>query len=206
MECMGALENLIHGIPRELPVLVKTALIHAQFESIHPFLDGNGRIGRLLITLQLCAEGVLDEPMLYLSLYFKKRRSEYYAVLQQLRTEGDWEAWLRFFVRGVQETADLAVRTARRLAKLFDEDRQRIQSLRKAAGSALRVHHALQRKPISSIPKLAKATELSLPSVTHAIENLQRLGIVKELTGNKRGRLFGYQQYIRILSEGTEPL
>jgi Fic family protein len=206
MDCMGALENTIHGKLQELPVLIRMALVHAQFEFIHPFLDGNGRLGRLLITLQLCAESVLDSPMLYLSLYFKKRRDDYYSLLQQIRTDGDWEQWLLFFMNGVKETADLAVHAAKCLTDLFERDREAIQSIGKAAGSALRVQHALQKNPISSIQKLAKVTGLTIPTTTLALEKLYNLGIVKELTGLKRGRLFAYRKYISVLSEGTEPL
>ncbi|MBI3951193.1 MAG: Fic family protein [Acidobacteria bacterium] len=206
MECMGKLEKFLHNDPVKTPVLIKAALAHVQFETIHPFLDGNGRLGRLLITFLLCAESVLSEPMLYLSLYFKQHREEYYDLLQLVRTEGDWEEWLRFFFTGVVETAEQATQTSRDLLKLFETDRQRIQSIGRAASSALRVHHFLQAHPIVSIPKLATALGLTVPTVTASITHLQKLGIIRELTGYRRNRLFAYEPYIKILSEGTEPL
>jgi Fic family protein len=201
---MSALEKFLHDQPSRTPVLIKAALAHVQFESIHPFLDGNGRVGRLLITLLLCAENVLHEPLLYLSLYFKQHREEYYRLLQQVRIDGDWEAWLAFFLTGVKETAEQAVQTAQRLAKMFERDRGRLQDIGKSAGSALRVHHALQKKPILSIAKAAQMTKLSMPTTTLAFNSLVKLGLARELTGQRRNRMFGYTQYLNILSEGTE--
>jgi cell filamentation protein, protein adenylyltransferase len=206
IECMGALENFLHGEPEPFPILVRSALAHVQFETIHPFLDGNGRLGRLLITFLLCKNNVLLEPTLYLSLYFKTHRQEYYDLLQKVRLEGDWESWLAFFVDGVKETSEQAVITAKNLTSLFDDDRKKIQKLGQAAGSALRVHQALQINPIASIAKLASSTTLTVPTVTNSLTRLTKLGIVKELTGAQRGRTFGYSMFIKILSEGTEPL
>src|SRR5450432_2357605 len=145
MECMGQLELFFHDENTGLPPLVKAGLAHVQFESIHPFLDGNGRLGRLLITLMLCADGALKAPMLYLSLYFKQRRQKYYDLLQGVRDRGDWETWVEFFLTGVAETADEAVGTARQLLTLFDEDRVRIRAMGRSAASMLRVHDLLQR-------------------------------------------------------------
>lgn len=206
LDCLGALEKFLHNDPVKTPLLIKAALAHVQFETIHPFLDGNGRLGRLLITFLMCAEGVLSKPMLYLSLYFKTHREEYYDLLQRVRTEGDWEAWLRFFFTGVLETATQAIQTSNRLLKLFDDDRQRIQKIGKAAGSTLRVHHYLQRHPITAIGDAAKGLTLTVPTVTTAMMRLKSLGIVHEMTGKSRNRLFAYQPYIKLLSEGTEPL
>jgi Fic family protein len=207
LECMGALEKFLHDDPEPSPLLLKAALAHVQFETIHPFLDGNGRLGRLLITFLLCAEGALSEPLLYLSLYFKTHRQKYYDLLQSVRTEGDWEGWVGFFANGVKQTAEQAVQTARTLVRLFEDDRRKIQARTgRAAGSALRVHHALQQKPIATISQLAESTGLTVPTVTTAIGNLQRLGIVGQLKNRKRGRRFRYTEYLRILSEGTEPL
>jgi Fic family protein len=206
MECLGALEKFLHNEPVRTPLLIKAALAHVQFETIHPFLDGNGRLGRLLITFILCAEGALTQPMLYLSLYFKTHRQEYYDLLQRVRTDGDWESWLSFFVRGVKETAESAVQTANALVNLFEADRQRIQSIGRVAGSALRVHRALQRTPVLSVGKAAQMTGLTVPTVTASLLALEKAGIARELTGQQRGRLFGYQQYIDVLSQGTEPL
>ncbi len=200
--CMADLEKFLHDKPTKTSTLVKAALSHVQFETIHPFLDGNGRVGRLLITLLLCAENVLAEPLLYLSVYLKEHRARYYELLQRVRTEGDWEAWLEFFARGVLESAEQAVATARRIGTLFVEDRERIQSLR-AAGSALRVHQALQRQPILSISVAAERTQLSTPTVMKAVASLERLGIARELTGKRRNRLFGYDRYIATLELKT---
>ncbi len=177
MECLGALEKFLHDDPVQTPTLIKAALAHVQFESIHPFLDGNGRVGRLLITLLLCAEGAISEPLLYLSLYLKSHRSAYYDLLQQMRDTGDWEKWLRFFLEGVRETAEDATRTTRAILKLFADDREQIETLGRAAPSALRVFRHLQAKPLLSIPKTAEELQLSAPTAATALQHLQRLGI-----------------------------
>lgn len=206
MTCMGALEKFLHNDPVRTPVLIKAALTHAQFETIHPFLDGNGRIGRLLITLLLCVEGALSEPILYLSLYFKTHRQEYYERLQRVRTDGDWEGWLRFFLHGAMEAADQAVQTSQAILKLFDQDARKIETLGRSAGSVLRVHHFMREKPLTSIPKAADRLTLSAPTVAQALRQMQELGIVRERTGRKRDRLFVYDTYLKLLDEGTEPL
>ena len=206
MDCLGPFEKFLHDDPVPTPVLLKAALAHVQFETIHPFLDGNGRLGRLLITFLLCNEGVLREPSLYLSLYFKIHRAEYYDRLQSVRIDGDWEGWLRFFLTGVSDSAQQAVSTARSLLTLFEHDRQRIQQLGRSAGTAARLHHLLEQKPIVSIPSAAKSLELSRPTATGGLERLQALGIVRELTGKRRNRMFVYDEYLRVLSEGTEPI
>jgi Fic family protein len=202
-ECMSALERFLHDDPIHMPVLVKTALAHAQFETIHPFLDGNGRLGRLLITLLLQHERVLKEPILYLSLFFKKHRAQYYELLQRTRTHGDWESWIAFFADGVRETAESAVATARRLLDLFAADRARIEEQGRSSASPLQVHHALQRRPVATIRGLASATKLSVPTVTAALGVLEKLEIVAELTGRRRNRYFSYQRHLEILAEGT---
>ncbi len=206
MECMGKLEEFLHDKPSKTELLVKAALAHVQFETIHPFLDGNGRLGRLLITFLFCAGGALAQPMLYLSLYFKKNRHDYYGLLQQVRLEGDWESWISFFATGVRDTADSAVKTANALANMFERDRQRIGGMGRIAGSALRVHRALQEHPVISLGGIAEATALSIPTVTATLNALTDLGIVSELTGHRRYRLYGYKEYIDKLNEGTEPL
>jgi Fic family protein len=202
-ECMAELELFLHDAHERTPVLLKAALAHVQFETIHPFLDGNGRVGRLLITLLLVSQGVLREPLLYLSLYFKTNRSTYYDLLQRVRTHGDWEAWLSFFVRGVHETAEGAVATAQRLAQMFKEDRERIQSLGRTSGSALRVHYALQHHPVQTIATATERTGLTVPTVTAVMKTLENAGIVRELTGKQRGRVFAYDRYLKALDEGT---
>jgi Fic family protein len=206
MECMGALEVFLHEERPELPTLVKAALAHVQFETIHPFLDGNGRLGRLLITFLLCAAGALREPILYLSLYFKSNRQRYYDLLQRVRETGDWETWLEFFLAGVRETADQAAETARRILALFEADRRKLEDLGRPAASALRLHQFMQTRPIISIPAAARKMSLSAPTVTKSIEHMMKLGLLREITGRQRRRLFVYDPYLAILNEGTEPL
>jgi Fic family protein len=205
-DCMSQLESFLHDRASGLPLLVKAALAHVQFETIHPFLDGNGRVGRLLIPLLLCQADILSQPLLYLSLYFKQNREEYYRLLDQVRTEGDWEAWLDFFLTGVQTTATGAVATARRLVELFNADVARVQGGGRAAGSALRVHAALRERPVISLGEVCRRTDLSFPAATTGMSVLLKLGIARELTGKRRNRLFAYDRYLQILSEGTEPL
>jgi Fic family protein len=203
-DCMGALERFIHADDDGLPVLVRAGLAHVQFETIHPFLDGNGRVGRLLITLLLCNAGVLRAPLLYLSLYLKERRNTYYDLLDVVRREGDWERWLSFFIDGVRQTADSAVTTTKRLGTVFEEDRELIIGVGRRAGSALRVHDALKVRPLASIQDLAARSGLSFPAAAAALEVLGELDIVSERTGRRRNRIFAYDQYLAILSEGTE--
>jgi len=206
MEALDRFERFLHDDKQCLPLLVEAGLVHVQFESIHPFLDGNGRLGRLLITLLLCAKGALKQPLLYLSLYFKTHRSQYYDHLQRVRTEGAWEEWLKYFLEGTATTAQEAAETATRILSLFSRDRQKIQKLGRSAASALRVHECLQRKPIANIAGTAKALKISIPTVTVALNHLVRIGIVEEVTGKRRDRIFTYSRYFNIVSEGTEPL
>jgi len=204
-ECMGELERFLHDGRAALPVLALAALAHVQFESIHPFLDGNGRVGRLLITLLLVDAGVLRAPLLYLSLYLKSRRDEYYRRLDAVRADGDWEGWLRFFLEGVRDTADQAVATAHRLVRLVEGDRLQIQGKGRAAGSALRVHQALTERPILTLGEAAARTGRSFPAVANGMRVLEDAGLVRELTGRRRDRLYGYEGYLEILREGTDP-
>jgi len=205
-ECMGDLERFLHDEDTPLPMLVKAALAHVQFETIHPFLDGNGRVGRLLVTLLLCDTGALAQPLLYLSLYLKQNRAEYYRLLDQVRTDGDWEAWLDFFLEGVRTTAAGAVSAAQRLVELFNSDADHIQGNGRAAGSALRVHAALRERPVISLKEICRRTGLSFPAATTGMNALLQLGVARELTGKRRNRLFAYDRYLNVLSEGTEPL
>ncbi|MFH1892766.1 MAG: Fic family protein [Candidatus Zixiibacteriota bacterium] len=204
--CMGDLEKFLHNKPMKTTALLKAALVHPQFEAIHPFLDGNGRLGRLLITLLFCEDGTLKEPMLYLSLFFKTNRERYYELLQKTRMHGDWEEWVEFFITGVRETATQAVETANSLNRLFEEDKKEIGTLGQSANSAYRVHDMLQQRPIASIPRVAKMSGLSIPTVGTALRRLESLGIAQEITGNRRNKLFTYKKYLKILNEGTEPL
>jgi cell filamentation protein, protein adenylyltransferase len=205
-ECMAALEKFLNAENDALPVVVRAGLAHVQFETIHPFLDGNGRVGRLLITFLFCHTGVLREPLLYLSLYFKQHRQEYYDLLDRVRRDGDWEAWLTFFLEGVRVTADGAVATAQRVTETFREDRLRIEPAGRRAGSALRVHEALKSRPILSLNAIRERTKLSFPAVSTAMDLLVEFGIARELTGKRRNRLFVYDRYLAILNEGTEAL
>jgi len=206
MNCLGALEKFMHDDPVATPALIKAALVHVQFETIHPFLDGNGRLGRLLITFLLCAEGVLNEPLLYLSLYFKENRSEYYDHLQSVRRTGDWEGWMRFFLRGVKQTADQAVSSARRLRDLFAADLEKITAVGRAAANIIRIHQQLQLQPVTSVNTIAAKLDMAVNTARSALTQMQTLGIVREITGGKYGRLYAYDAYLTILSEGTEPL
>ncbi len=204
--CLDALERFMHESESRLPALIKAGLLHVQFETIHPFLDGNGRIGRLLVTLYLCINGVLRKPLLYLSLYLKTHRTDYYRLLQEVREHGAWEAWLDFFLAGVGDTANQAFDAATRIVDLFKEDRERITAESDRAGSTLRVHDLFQQNPFLTANQLVERTGLSAPTVNAVLADLERLGVVDEITGRKRGRVFGYRRYLAILSEGTEPL
>ena len=208
LNCLGAWENFLHDRPVPTPLLIKAALAHVQFETIHPFLDGNGRVGRLLIALLLHSGEALREPLLYLSLYFKQHRSRYYELLQSVRLTGDWEAWLEFFFSGVEQTANQATATAHDLWKLASADEVRIQTLGRAAGSALRVHRLMQKTPITSIAAASTGLQLTVPAVTSALGRLQSLGIVVELTGGRRNRLFAYLAFLNRLNveeSGSQP-
>ena len=204
--CLDALERFIHEDGSQLPALIKAGLLHVQFETIHPFLDGNGRIGRLLVTLYLCVNGVLRKPLLYLSLYLKTHRADYYRLLQEVRENGNWEAWLDFFLAGVAETANQAFEAATRIVDLFKEDRERITNESDRAGSTLRIHDLFQQNPFLTSNQLVRQTGLSAPTVNAALADLEKMGIVEEITGRKRGRVFSYQRYLAILGEGTDPL
>jgi len=205
-DCMGDLEKYIHEKNKPLPLLIRAALAHVQFETIHPFLDGNGRLGRLLITLMLQAEGALREPVLYLSLFLKTHRDTYYDLLQQVRKSGDWEAWLEFFLIGVQETSDQAAETAKSILELFEADRLAIEGLGRPAGSALQVHQYVQTKPLISVAEAKTAMAISAPTIRKSIDHLVDLGILVEMTGKRRDRIFVYDKYVATLSQGTEPI
>ncbi len=201
-EALDYFEKFLHGGAEEFPVLVQCALIHVQFESIHPFLDGNGRMGRLLITLLLVERGVLVKPLLYMSLFLKQNRDEYYALLQQVRHEGDWESWVLFFLRGVASTAEKAVKLAKDLLSLHERDTRKLEDIGGRRGSALQVLSCLQEMPYTSPRRLADASGLSINTVVSSLEILKSKGIVSEATG-RRGRLFLYYDYIRLMDEGA---
>jgi Fic family protein len=204
--CMSDLEKFIHEEGPTLPLLIRAGLLHVQFETIHPFLDGNGRMGRLLITLLLCAANTLRDPLLYLSIYLKRNREQYYVLLMEVRQRGDWEAWLKFFLRGVQETADEAVNAARRILRLFERDRERVSGLGRKAGSALRAYDFLRQRAFVTVGHASQQLGLSYPTAATAMGRLVELGIAREVTGGRRNQVYGYTDYVAILSEGTEPL
>ena len=206
MECLDHFEKFLHDESVQLPALVKAGLAHVQFETIHPFLDGNGRLGRLLIIFTLCAEGILKEPLLYLSLYFKANRQAYYTHLQSVRETGDWESWIRFYLTGIIDTASQATETAQAIMQLFEADRTRIETSGKSKATALKIHAYLQRHPVSGTPSIRKKTKLSQPTVMRGLYALESLGIAREVTGKKRHKLFVYDAYLDVLSKGTEPL
>jgi Fic family protein len=208
-EMMRALDNLerfLHDETGHTPTILKAGLAHAQFETIHPFLDGNGRIGRLLISLLFGVEGILTQPFFYLSLYFKEHRRGYYDALQRVRTDGDWEGWLRFYLIGVEAVARQATDTALALRTLFEEDRQRVMALGRAAVSAARVYDFLRQRIVVSIPRAAAELGLTWPTVNAAMQRLETLGIAREMTGRARDRLYVYTRQLELLDGGTEPL
>jgi Fic family protein len=196
---MSDLEKFLHDDPEPTPILVKAALAHVQFETIHPFLDGNGRMGRLLITLLLCSEKVLQQPLLYLSLYFKQNRDAYYDHLQRVRTEGAWEAWLEFFLEGVIAVASSATETAGRIRQLVESDRSKVHGLGRGAASALRVHELAGRRIMLTAGGTAELLGLSVPTVNGALARLEQAGILREVTGRRRGRIFVYDAYLALL-------
>ena len=204
--CMGDLESFFHATDDGMPILLRAGLAHLQFETIHPFLDGNGRVGRLLITMLLCQAGALQDPVLYLSLFFKRHRSVYYQMLDRVRQTGDWERWLMFFLDGVREASNEAVSTTLRVSRLFESDRELIRQGGRRAISALQVHQALTAHPILALSDAAQHAQLSFRAVSTAMRALNDLKIVREITGQRRNRLFVYDAYLSILSEGTEPL
>ncbi len=203
--CMAELERFLHA-EDDLPLLVKAALAHVQFETIHPFLDGNGRLGRLLIVLMLVDGGILRQPLLYLSLFFKQHRSRYYELLDGVRRDGDWEAWVLFFLEGVESTAAAAVDAAHRLLALFQADESKLTGLGRSGTSVRQVFAALRQRPLTGIPQLATRAQLSFPTAAKAVERLVALGIAREITGGRRNRVFAYDGYLAILGEGADPL
>lgn len=201
-ECLKRFELFLNDQPEPTPPLVKAALAHVQFETVHPFLDGNGRVGRLLIALQLAADGLMREPLLFLSLHFKEHRRTYYELLNAVRLSGDWEAWLEFFADAVAASATQAATSAKRLLELSSADERQIEGLGRAAVSALAVHRALQRQPLATAASLGASTGLTPATVNKSLAHLERLGVVEELTRKQRGRVFSYARYAEILNEG----
>ena len=202
VKTMGDLEQYIHK-GRKLPVLIDCGLVHYQFESIHPFLDGNGRVGRLLITFYLYFRGVLHRPLLYLSYYFKKNRQEYYDRLNMVRDKGDYEQWIAFFLKGVVETADSAVETARKILELQTKHRELLWKKKLSSPLAVGILERLFQKPYVSVNDVAKEFSISFQAASNLVSQLEGAGILHEITGKKRDKRFIYAAYISILSEGT---
>lgn len=200
---LSELETYMHS-DDNLPALVRVALLHVQFETIHPFLDGNGRVGRLLITLLLKHWGLLSEPLLYLSLFFKRNRTEYYDRLNAVRIKGDWEGWLRYFLRGVAETASEAVDCAQKITKLIGNTRDKIINFPKSTISALKLFELLPEHPAVTVAEVARLLETTKPTARSTIEILRQVGILHEITDRKRSRIFCYTAYVDLLKEGTE--
>ncbi len=199
MPCLGALEKFLHDDPVRTPAVIKAGLAHAQFESIHPFLDGNGRLGRLLITFILCAEGALSQPLLFLSLYLKEYRQDYYDALQAIRTDGEWERWMDFYLAGIEAVSQQAADTARSLTRLFEKDRQRIEALGKMSITALKIHDMAKKNIRVSLMDAHRKIKVSVPAASKSIAKLQEMGILRELTGRRRNRVFVYDQYLKQL-------
>lgn len=200
---LGELERYIHA-EDALPPLVRAGLVHVQFESIHPYLDGNGRVGRLLIALLLEHWQLLHAPLLYLSLHFKRRRPDYYRLLSEVRRSGDWEGWTRYFLEGVAEIAEESAATARDLHRLVSRDRDRVLTAKGSSLNAVRLLELLPRRPVVTIPGVVKLLRTTKPTATKSIELLERLGILEETTGRKRDRTYRYAGYLDLLRAGTE--
>jgi Fic family protein len=205
-DCLSDLEKFLHDKKSQYHILIKAGLVHVQFETIHPFLDGNGRVGRLLIILMLCESSFLVDPIMYLSLYLKQHRTIYYDLLQQVREYGTWETWLEFFLQGVAITAQQASKTIATINALFAHDMIKIESLGKARFSAESVFEYLKTLPQISVGLVAKELDMSEPTARVALEHLEHLKIVEEITGKKRDRVYVYKKYLAILEQGTEPL
>jgi Fic family protein len=201
LDCMGQLESFLHLEENSLPLLVRAGLVHAQFETIHPFLDGNGRVGRLLITFMLCAKEVLREPILYLSLFFKKHRRLYYDHLNGTRENEGWTAWMDFFLQGVRDTANQAARTATNIDKLFRTDKEKIEHFGRGAASGMLIYRHAQVNPLFSIKSAARVMKISFPTASAAVGRMLEVGILQESSGKRRDRLFLYSKYLDVLNQ-----
>ncbi len=202
-DCLSNLEKFLHI--DTLPTLVKAGLAHVQFETIHPFLDGNGRLGRLLITLLLVESGILNKPIIYLSLYLKQNRNTYYDLLQEIRTYGTWETWLEFFLEGIFISCKQSIKTAEDMNNLFKDDRKKIETLGRASHSCEQAFNYLKQLPQITAPLLSKALNISAPTARNTLNHMVQLNILEEVSGKKRDRSYVYRKYLNILEDGTEP-
>lgn len=201
--CLSDFEIFLHDT--QLPILIKAGLAHLQFETIHPFLDGNGRLGRLLISLLLAEGKMLNDPILYLSLYLKQNRSTYYRLLEEVRLHGTWEIWLEFFLNGIFYASKQALSTIKEINSLFETDTQKIESLGRIRFSCLQTLECLKRLPQVSVPHLSEKLNLTAPTLRSALNHMVDLGILEEITGQKRDKIYVYKKYMDILEQGAEP-
>jgi Fic family protein len=202
-QCLSDFESFLHN--DDLPVLIKAGLAHVQCETIHPFLDGNGRLGRVLIILLLCHGGLLDEPILYLSLYLKQNRQTYYDLLQEVRLQGAWETWLEFFLEGIYKSAEQAVEAASLINNRFSQDLIKLASLGRARFSCEQILEYMKRLPQVTVPLLANELSMTAPTARSSLNNMVELGILEEMTGKKRDKVYVYRAYWNILEEGAKP-
>lgn len=202
-ECLSDFENFLHD--NILPVLIKAGIVHVQFETIHPFLDGNGRLGRLLIILLLCHHEMLEAPVLYLSLYLKQNRHIYYDLLQEVRLHGSWETWLEFFLEGIYKSAIQAIQTANFINKLFEKDVAKIEETGRARFVCMQVLEYMKLLPQVNVAMLAKELNITAPTARHALELMRKLDILTEISGKKRDKIYVYRKYLDILEEGAKP-
>ncbi len=201
-DCLDAFEKFLHGGAAEYPVLIQAALLHAQFETIHPFQDGNGRMGRMLVTLLMIERGVLTAPLLYMSLYLKNNKEQYYEHLQRVRMEGTWEEWIHFFAEGVSTAAEQAVLLAHQTLAMFREHKDVVRQMGNKGSSMLKVIEAMQRSPFVSTADAASRSGLSLPTAIASLEALVSKGLLTEITGKSRRRVYAYTPYVDLLSRG----
>jgi len=205
MGCLDNLEKFLHDGVVKLPILIRAGLVHVQFETIHPFIDGNGRLGRLLIILMLCDNGLLSDPILYLSLYLKQNRTLYYNLLQEVRQHGTWETWLEFFLDGISQTAKQASSTTQKMNRLFETDLEKVSQLGRARTACVNVLSYLKKLPQVTVPFLEKELEITAPTARAALNHLLNLSIVDEISGKEREKIYIYKEYLDILEQGAEP-
>lgn len=201
IQALANLEKFLHD-PTPIPASIKIGVAHAQFETIHPFLDGNGRSGRLLITFLLCEQNILKRPLLYISHYFKKYRAEYYDRLQAVRDTGNWEGWLKFFIRGVYEVAQEASSTARKIVNLKEEHRQIVlKEMGRRAANAITLLESLYLRPIVTVEHVQEIARLSYPNANALVKELCDVGLLQEITGQRRNRAFAYDPFLAVFSD-----
>jgi Fic family protein len=198
-DALADLEKFLHD-REDSPALIHCAVAHAQFETIHPFLDGNGRVGRLLITFLLCERSILQQPLLYISYYLKAHRSQYYDRLMAIRNDGDWEGWIKFFLRGVLEVSNRATDTARSIVALREDIRSRMGKV-SGSNNGLRLLEHLFESPVVSTRAVEKLLEIAYLTAAHLIEDFVGLGVLKEITGKQRGRLYRFDPYLELFDK-----